>query len=176
MTARAPVVLGADGLPQQLQAGDILQGLGGRIFKTSDQSITSNTTVAADSQLVATLGIGTWRVRILCFYDTSAGAGPGFKWDMNFAGTGTWGPFLYRYVPFGTSAGTSAETQFAGRGTPAAVAITSISVNNGGYVEFEGIITVTVSGAVQFRWAQSASSVNATVVKAGSYLEYSQVA
>lgn len=148
-------------------------GVWDTIRKTSDEAKTSNTTLAADSQLVAALAAGTtyaFRLRVFL----SANTAPDAKYDLNYTGTTT-SQFLYISVTGfgGTLSNTNLSTHTV-EALPGSTALTG-SVSASLSLFLDGVITTDTSGTLQFRWAQNISDVNPTTVRKGSYLEVMQI-
>jgi hypothetical protein len=173
MPPRKALVLGANGLPQQLQAGDTLEGAGGgawtTVIKPSDQPRTANATLAADSALLFAMAANTrYFVRGEVFFDTTANGD--FKWRHAGPASPTLVRILRRWV-------VPAATAFAGIAVDQAYSAADLAVlsasTNGGYIALEGVIhNGANAGNFEFRWAQNTSDPGNTIVRAGSYLEY----
>ena len=105
------------------------------------------------------------------FFDT--GATPDFKY--RYAGPA--GASLVRVVRRDTVPGSGTFSFAVDTAYPGAdVSLTSLSGTTGGYVTFQGIVHNGVNaGTFSFKWAQNSSSVTATTVRAGSYIEYGVV-
>lgn len=145
------------------------------IFKTTDESRNTTTTLAADGALVVPLGVGKWTIRTGIFAET-ANAAMGFKFDFDFTGTGTLTAWrLARAVP-GVVGGTDNETIKFGSGSLGGPFNMTAATFGTARVELEIIVTVTVAGSFRFLWAQGTSDAAACIVRAGSYLEYALVA
>ena len=142
------------------------------VKKTADQSKSSTTTLATDSELSFALAANTkYAVRGRIFFNT--GATGDFKWRH----AGPASPTLVRIkrhaiVPVATAfSGIAVDTAFSA----ADITITGTSAGEG-YIEFEGIVQNGANaGTFDFRWAQNTSDVTATIVRAGSYLEWMAV-
>ena len=149
-------------------------GAGGRtlVSKTADQSITSDNTLNNDSQLLFPMLANTkYQFKLEVFFDT--GTTPDFKWRH----TGPASPTLVRIVERGSVPGSGTLSfNIATAYSTADNTLTSSSGTTGGYVSLEGIIhNGANAGDFHFQWSQNSSSVTATTVRAGSYIEYVQV-
>jgi hypothetical protein len=150
-------------------------GAGGRtlVSKTTDESITSDNTLNNDSQLFFTMAANTkYQFKLEVFFDT--GATPDFKWRH----TGPAAPTLVRIVERDSAPGSGTLSfSIATAYSTADNTLTTTSGTTGGYVTLEGIIhNGANAGDFQFQWSQNSSSVTATTVRAGSYIEYGVVA
>jgi hypothetical protein len=150
-------------------------GAGGRtlVYKTADQSITSDSTLNNDSELFFTMAANTkYQFKLEVFFDS--GTTPDFKWRHS----GPTSPTLVRIVERGSAPGsTTLSFNVATAYSSSDNALTSSSATTGGYVSLEGIIHNGVNaGDFHFQWSQNSSSTTATTVRAGSYIEYGVVA
>jgi hypothetical protein len=140
------------------------------LVKTADTTRTANTTITADPTLTFTLAAATkYKLRMRVWFDTTAAG------DFKYRHTGSATPAVVRIqrnhtLPAGTTfviavdaAFSAADVAMAGTGT------------NGGYIEWNGIIHNTNAGTFAFAWAQNTSDAGNTIVRAGSYLEYTTV-
>lgn len=136
-------------------------------YKTSDQSVTSNTVVVNDNALylpVEASATYLW----LAVLDYEGGA-PGAS-DMHFAWSLPSGATM-RYAVLAPAVGTPSTVTMAMKTetqTPQA------GTDNAGVLEavlMAGTLAVsTTPGTMQFEWAQNTSSTTATIVHAGSVL------
>jgi hypothetical protein len=139
------------------------------VAKAADQSTANDTTLSDDSELTATLGTGTWTVRGGIFFSTVAAAD--FKFGTAFSGSAT--------VNGHRSISAAAESTSISAVTASVTHVSSAAVGGStgnGWAEFSISLTVTVSGTFSFQWAQNSTDAANTTVKAGSYIEYLQVA
>lgn len=139
------------------------------IVKTADQNKQSDTTLATDSALTVTLTASkTYAVRGRVWFDTPAAAD--FKYSITFAGTTLY--CRHTYYPAGSSTGTTAIAAT----TPASATVLGTGTT-AGFVEFDALCVVDGSNrAFNFQWAQNTSTASNTTVRAGSYIEYCQMA
>lgn len=143
-------------------------------YKTTDQSLTSNTTMQNDNDLFLTLAAnGTYFFDAYIVYAQNVVNGSG---DIKSQWTVPPGANLY-VTSFGTS-GASSLTTYDVTAMPAQTARvwpanlgTAMAAEPRGYVQ-----TGVASGALQFQWAQNTSSATALFVKAGSWLRMWRVA
>lgn len=151
------------------------QGIGGFDFvrKTSNQQVTSSTTLVNDTQLVLTLTANSiYMIDGFVAYDGafnagdfkadwSAPAGATIYWAVNGPATGGGALYASNTVSIGT-------VQTAGTyGTGGA----QTSLNPKGLVTTAG-----TGGSLQFRWAQNTSNATATTVYAGSWFRIQRIA
>jgi hypothetical protein len=144
----------------------------GEVLKRVDETRTSTATVADDGALAAPLPANAKRfIRGTIFFDTAVAAD--FKWRHN----GPAGLALLRLrrhviIPGATAysdvavdtAYSAADIAVAGAGT------------NGGIVQFDAIIhNGATAGMFAFLWAQNTSDAGATIVRAGSLLEWIKI-
>lgn len=137
------------------------------VEKTTTQSVTSSTTQVNDTVLALALGVGTWEVRLTA-NATGAAAGD-IDTSWTFSGTAT----TNGRSCIGPTLGNADVTNTAMRSSGAAGLATIISyglIASTSRIEESFILTVTVAGTLNFRWAQDVSSATATNVTAGSRL------
>lgn len=148
------------------------RGIWNTIKKAADQSKTSNATLANDTDLVVPLLASTkYAIRGLVFFDT--GATGDFKWRHVGPASPTLVRILRQWVlPGGTAfAGIAIDTAFS-----AADLALAGTGTNGGVVAFDGIIhNGANAGSFAFAWAQNTSDAVATIVRAGSYIDWAQI-
>lgn len=137
-----------------------------RVGKTSDQSKTSDTTLANDSALTLAMAANTkYEIRLVVFFDT--GATPDFKYAL----VGPTSPTLTRFYRMRCVAGSAPSTLALNTALPSE-SLTGTGTT-GGYIE---MVILWQNGAnagtFAFQWAQNTSDVGATTVLGGSYLEY----
>jgi hypothetical protein len=139
------------------------------VKKTSDQSKTSNTTLANDTELTFALAANTkYAVRGRIIFET--GATGDFKWRHS----GPASPTLVRIVRKAIVPAAAALSGVAIDSAFSAADITIIGTSAGaGYIEFDGIVQNGANaGTFAFQWAQNTTDVTATIVRAGSYLQW----
>jgi len=135
-----------------------------RVSKTAATSRNTTTTLADDPDLVLTFPeTGEYLLRIqFSTYDNSTG---GFKYD--FAGTATYG--VRQRLRGSTIANQTAITSSSPAATmPSEDVSPWANSTRVGY--WQGVIYVTATGTITFRWAQNTSNANNTQVHAGSYM------
>jgi len=135
-----------------------------RVSKTAATSRNTTTTLADDPDLVLTFPeTGEYLLRIqFSTYDNSTG---GFKYD--FAGTATYG--VRQRLRGSTIANWTAITSSSPAATmPSEDVSPWANSTRVGY--WQGVIYVTATGTITFRWAQNTSNANNTQVHAGSYM------
>ena len=142
------------------------------VYKSSDTSRTTTTTLAADPDLTFTLPVGTWWIEVAAFYSNSNNT-PGGVSQVQFTGTAS---FFAGTVYIGNSDFVDAGvTSFAPSATYANLFAPVVTRPIGGVssqspVVWRGLCKVTVQGTFALWWSQNASSATATVLKAGSYI------
>jgi len=129
--------------------------------------VTSNGTLFDDSALTFSMAANTnYAVRLIVFFDTGASE------DFQFALTGPTSPTYVRvrrrhFPPGSTTATNGMDTSV----TPA-TSITGTGTT-GGFIEMDvAWQNGANAGTFAFQWAQNSSGATASVVRAGSYLEY----
>lgn len=171
MTARAGHVV---------TVGDLFTSV--TALKTSDESVTSSTTLQDDDQLALPL-IASAKYRMIGYilYTGAADGGTGAG-GLKMQFTGPSGAVM-QWTNFGTNVAIAAPStnltynvvaESLAAGSPRSVA------SNGGVVMScapAGYISVSsTAGTLQLKWAQNTSSATATVVKTGSWLELVRIA
>jgi hypothetical protein len=141
-----------------------------QVFKTADESTASDTTMSSDSELfVGVLANGKYAVKGRIFFNTPAAAD--FKWQL----AGPASPTLINVAKKAIGGGETAESAIA-VDTAFATSTPVLGSGTTGYVEFEAILhNGANAGVVEFQWAQNTSDGGNTIVRAGSYLEYTRV-
>lgn len=149
--------------------------IGSWALKTSNESVTSSTTLQNDDQLVLPVAANAkYTFEMFLIYD-GAGAGLG---DLKRDFTGPSG-IVMNYANFGPNNSAAGLTQYdvvmatltdVSRvlGTNGATAMTA---QPKGYVA-----TSSTAGNLQFRWAQNVSSATATRVLVGSWMKLTRIA
>jgi hypothetical protein len=142
------------------------------IRKTADQSKTSDTTLAADTHLVAALAASTtYTFRLTVWLSTDAT--PDAKYDLNYTGSVT---SVFLYVANTGYSGAISSADLNSQTRTSLLPSYSLVGSTGTLTIFlEGVITTDTSGTLEFRWAQNTSSATATTVRKGSYLEVMQI-
>jgi hypothetical protein len=137
------------------------------VFKLADQSKTSDTTLANDSELTLTLvAANTYRVKFYVLL-TAANATMDYKFAINFSGTTTSVYAKAKYV----AAGGTAETIVAQNSIIGSTSVTAVT-SGVAYVEVDCVIEVNAGGTLGFQWSQDTSDAGALTVLKGSYVEY----
>lgn len=140
----------------------------GRAFKAADTSIASSTTLVADANLFVSLGANSLTV-INGYIDYTANTTGDLKWQHA-------GPAAPVSVRVDRKALAPGDTAYSGIVVDTAYSAGDIvvdGVTGSGLVEFKATIrNGPTAGNFNFKWAQNTSNATATVVKAGSYLEY----
>ena len=142
------------------------------IEKTADQTRTATVTLAADSALAFSMAANArYLIRLEVWFDTTSAA------DFKFRHVGPASPTLVRLQRQTIIAGGSAFTNVGVDTAFSAADVTVNSINSGGgYVSINGIVhNGATAGTFSFQWAQNSSDAGNTIVRAGSYLEYSVV-
>jgi hypothetical protein len=161
-------------LINQLIAG-LRQAYGIRATKTTDETVTSSTTLQNDDELsVAVAANTTYKVK---FWLTVFGAAAG---DIKVALTFPTGSTCKTFGGLGmyngsAAAATNADVEAHGYGSTSTSPTSSITFGvpdtNGIVLTCEATIAVgPTAGAITVQWAQGTSSGTGTTVKAGSYL------
>lgn len=130
--------------------------------KVTTSSVTSSTSVAADSELKATLSLpGTYSLEFW-LNDSGGSSAGGLKGAVAFSGTSTAGAWAMNgnggdvtTVPL-TALGTAVEMQSAQAGTAS--------------MKIDGFVTISTSGVISFNWAQETSNGTPSVLSPGSWM------
>jgi hypothetical protein len=169
MATRNPLVT-ILGTTQELPSGDTVAGqTWTTVKKTADQTKQTDSNLANDSALQFSMLANTkYAIHIVVFFDTAANP------DFKFALSGPTSPTLVRVLrqhidPNAlTTIITASETSYT-----ASTAVAGGTGTNGGYIEMHIIVQNGANaGTFAFQWAQNTSNGSATIVRAGSYLEY----
>jgi hypothetical protein len=143
------------------------------IVKTADQSKTTDTTIAADSDLTLAVSASkNYRIRFYV-YVAVASATP----DLKFRITGPTSPTLVNMsVNVFTNESAADSRQLTNAFDSSDRTLVWASGAGTGVVEVEVILQNGANaGNVTIQWAQNSSSANATTVRGGSYIEYTQL-
>ncbi len=140
------------------------------VTQTSDATVNNSTTYQNSSLSFSVAANTKYHFKGAAFIDTGATA------DAKFQFTGPASPTVLRIVTSSINAGATAygnirvETAYnqsralAGTGT------------NGAYIEFEGILhNGANAGSLMFQWGANALEAVNTILRAGSYIEYSAI-
>lgn len=145
------------------------------VFKTSDESRSSTTTLANDSELTVALTTGhTYHIRGV-FYLSMANGTMGARFASAYSSTSSsLSCQMLQQIAASSIVNTntysiSASTHFSGSGGAGSIAgVTTI--------QFDLRIVTTGSGTFAIQWAQNVSNGSNITCQAGSYLEWAQVA
>jgi hypothetical protein len=148
-------------------------GIWNVVKKVADQTKTANITIANDTELSFAMAPSTkYQVRGTILFDT--GATGDFKWRHVGPASPTLVRLFRQWIIPGTAvfAGMTVDTAFSAADLALAGAGTT-----GGLIQLEGAVHNGLNaGNFAFAWAQNTSDATATIVRAGSYLEWMQVA
>ena len=137
------------------------------VLKTSDQSKTSNSTLANDSALTLAIGsVGAYAFEFVIFAsETFSGAG-GISFNVNYSGTlsSSWAYISSAALPGNAAAVATSVTTVAASIQPIGVTGTSTTA-----ILIRGVLQATATGTLGFSWAQFTSTTNATTVLSGSH-------
>ena len=162
----ADTVLTSSGASSAPSFAEVVSGMSLKV-KTADVTITSDSTLNDDADLLFAVAANEkWQFEGLIIFDSAATS----NFQLSFAGpAGSVGAFAIQAYEDGTTVLGAVEIVAAlGSG----VTITT-SDSSPWMVQFWGAIANGgTAGNLTFRWAQGASSGNATTVHAGSYLKF----
>ncbi|MGH8575350.1 MAG: hypothetical protein ACREXJ_00190 [Gammaproteobacteria bacterium] len=152
----------AGALPSAAQWNALATHLG--VYKTTDTTRSSTTTLAADPHL--TLDIDANAVYLLTFRAAvQSPAAADLKWDWSLPASATMHHYTY------------AVTGGTGSFTPATSSITLATTGGAdGVIIYGTIITGATAGNVTWRWAQAVSDAGSTIVLAGASLHLIRIA
>jgi len=137
------------------------------VFKLADQSKTSDTTLANDSELtLALVDANTYRLKFYILL-TAANNTMDYKFAINFSGTTTSVYAKAKYV----AAGGATETIIVQNSIIGSTSVTA-ATSGVAYVEVDCVIEVNTGGTLGFQWAQDTGDAGALTVLKGSYVEY----
>lgn len=161
-------VLARAGLSKKIDAVDLRAGIGGwtTVLKTADESVASSTTTQNDDELffVAALGAVYEIEGILYYVSVGGGGAPDLKTDWGEDATARGSIYIPGHSNTDTNFTGAADTNQTATIILGTAATPRLARFQGGHVGN--------GGTFRLRWAQYASGVNATVVKAGSVLRY----
>lgn len=144
------------------------------VFKTSDQTKASNTTLATDSALSFSMDANTkYRIKMKIFFGV-ANTSMNFKYALTGPASPTQVAIVRKIVSPAalTTLSTTSATSYT-----ASTTITIGSGSTGGYMEWDIYVSNGINaGTFGFQWAQGTSSGSNATVYAGSSLEYTTVA
>jgi hypothetical protein len=143
--------------------------------KSADTTRASNTTIAADPDLVfATVGPGTYVFDGMIWYSgQTTASGPGdLKCDFFHTGTTSATIWSGSGAPNNTQAGLDTFARAFGTATSFGTFGTGLA----NVLPVRGAFTVSVSGTFQFRWAENTSAAVGTLVRASSWLRLHRIA
>lgn len=156
---------------------DNLLALNGFVRKTADESVTSNAVLQNDDHLFITVpAAGTYEICVTLVAVSAANAAGDIRVGATFpAGTMTlFGDGLTQTLASGSEGVMVrfAPTLTSGVDPGLGYGLSTLATS----IELKFLFVATASGTFQFQWAQSASSVSASTVKANSYLTMKQMA
>ncbi len=146
--------------------------------KTSDQSKTNDVSLAADSALqVVMRPAKRYIFRLTAFH--ACDTNPGIKWRYAITGNAAQGVQAREWAQamVGIGAGATFEDIVPDNGTSNGT--TNASGVNGGFggifIHATVLSHATLTSTFEFQWAQNNTGALATIVYAGSYLEYLEI-
>lgn len=135
-------------------------------FKATTTSRLSNTTLTADPDLAAALGVGTWAISLYVQPQNVAGT-TGFRYTLSNSGTMTGAFGAVGSVAGATVPPPQGQTTSLG----AAVSFANTTTTSTDFLVISATITVTVAGTLSFSWSQNTSVASNTSVLAGSWMQ-----
>jgi hypothetical protein len=139
-------------------------------IKTSDESVTSSTTIQNDDELVLTPEVSS-SYYFQCYIYFQGGTAGDIKWQW---GVPTGAFIRYQAVFTGTGGGFGANNTYSASDVVAAQC-DGAGVDNG--MNMMGTLVMgSTSGNLTFKWAQNSSSGTATIVKAQSAVMLTRIA
>lgn len=138
-------------------------------FKTSDESVTSSSTLQDDDELTFSLSSGYVYAFEFALFFTSASATPDFKFQFSDPG----GTFNIQYLYWIGANTTGADFAIDESSSARTVAI---AANDVAMIVGKGILEPTSSGTFKLQWAQNVSDATAVTLKAGSWMRAKRVA
>lgn len=140
------------------------------VTQASDATVNNSTTYQNSSLTFSVAANTKYHFKGVAFIDTGATA------DYKFQFTGPASPTVLRISTASIAAGATAYTNIRIETAFAQSRAVTGTGTNGGYVEFEGILhNGANAGSVMFQWGQNALEAVNTILRAGSYIEYSIV-
>jgi len=136
------------------------------VSKTSDQSRSSTTTLADDTQLQFSASSSTtYRIKVRLFFETANGT---MDVKISPAFSGTTNSIIYRRLihPANSNPANNITNNFS---TPTVIDAAGAVLN---YMEMEIVLDVNTSGTFSIQWAQNASNASNLTLRKGSYIEY----
>ena len=136
------------------------------VVKPTDESLTSNTTMQNDNDLVLAVAASTI-YEFTCYLSYTAASGDDLKWVWQ----GPSGAFL-RYCALHNEGGTTGlSNSNVNYGIASVVVAEGSGTGSGTVVFMHGTLrTGTTAGNLQLQWAQNVSSGSSTTVKQDSHL------
>lgn len=133
----------------------------------------SNTTVAADPDLVLSLGTGTYEFEGFLNYTGGVLGSSDLKLAMVYSGTSSYGVWAVN----GVTTGGTTQAQMGGNGLGTAGTII-VGTNGGAFlsVDIKGLLITTGSGTLSVYWSQNTSSATATTLRQGCWTRARQIA
>lgn len=145
------------------------------VYKTADESVTSNTTLQDDDHLVnIPLAVGTHIVEAMLMASGAAAGDVKVAWA--FSGTATGyragqGPSFASTDALGATAQAVRSSASSGASAPITASTPyGTDGTNWSYILERGLLIVTVTGTLKVQWAQNTSNAAATVMRAGSWV------
>lgn len=154
---------------------DNLLALNGFVRKTADESVTSSAVLQNDDQLLYAIPAAGTYVIDLWLQVTSAANAAG---DIGIAftyPTGTITTFVFGADTTLASAHASSSVEVRSDAFTSGTLFATFGASTAGTsIYVHAVLVATASGTLQLQWAQQASNVNATTVKAGSHMSVTQ--
>jgi hypothetical protein len=133
--------------------------------KAAAESLTSNTTLQDDDDIVWALPVGSWRIELFAL--VAGGAGD-VKIAWTWTGTDA-GNSCRACIGPGTSSTdvTDGTTRASGHGITSAIGYGTAATGNA-YIHEDISMTVVTAGTLQLQWAQNGSSATTTTFQTGT--------
>jgi len=143
------------------------------VYRTTNSSSKTNTTMANDSELSCTLGAGTWLFELNLMFDGTDTSD--CKIGLTHSGTAT-GQYMATGVATGATNEAAASMKFNGSQTFTTV---FVSGTVGGAISplfVKGRMEVSVSGTFRVQWAENTTDATGLILLEGSWMKFTKVA
>lgn len=165
-----------------LVTADLLDAMVHKVYNKANATSRNTTTTYADDPdlLNIPVGVGTWEIELVGFFNFSNATNGGLKTRWGFSGT--WNNPLRNCMgpgstnTGGTSVVTPVTLSAAGASTQDAIYLGSSTSAYYAFREVSFNAVVTVAGNLSLSWAQNSSSANNTIVHENSGFKLRQVA
>lgn len=145
------------------------------LFKTSNESVTSSTTLQNDDTFAFTvLASARYALEGYCVYQGATDTAGGLKADFTVPSGAS-----FEWTNFGANTSGTSQYNVTTQGASVARDMPTLPPPSPPGMSFQPkgwLLVAATPGTLQFRWAQQTSNATATIVRAGSWMKLTRIA